>query len=144
MIKRDVLRKVPLLSSLSDIQLEWVASSSTVCQYPKRSVVFHEGDASDYLLVILRGRVKVVLLGESGHESIIAILEPPNFLGEVALLDQAPRSATVVTLEETQFLQISSKSFLALLGQHPEMAVTVMRHLAKLLRESHEQIRTLS
>jgi CRP-like cAMP-binding protein len=144
MIKRDVLRNVPLLSSLSETQLEWVASSSRVCRYPKGSIVFHEGDTGDYLLVILRGRVKVVLLGESGHESIIAMLEPPNFLGEVALIDQAPRSATVVAVEETEFLQIASKSFQALISEHPEMAVTVMRHLAKMLRESHEQIRTLS
>ena len=144
MFKADVLRNVPLLSGLSDSQIALVANSSRVRRYPKGSVVFHEGDPGDFLLVILRGRVKVVLLGESGHETTIAVLERPSFLGEVALIDQAPRSATVATLAETEFLQIASAGFLALLKEHPEMAIQVMTRLAKMLRESHEQIRTLS
>lgn len=142
--KADVLRNVPLLSGLSDSQLALVANSSRVRRYPKGSIVFHEGDPGDFLLAILRGRVKVVLLGENGQETIIAVLERPSFLGEVALIDQAPRSATVVTLAETEFLQIGSARFLALVKEHPEMAIQVMSRLAGMLRESHEQIRTLS
>ena len=144
MLGVEVLRNVPLLSGLSDHEIDLVAKSSRHCRYPKGNIVFQEGDAGDFLLVILRGRVKVVLLGDRGQETIIAILEPPEFLGEVALLDQAPRSATVVTLEDTEFLQIASGRFLALVKEHPAMAIKVMSHLAGALRESHEQIRTLS
>lgn len=144
MLRVDLLRNVPLLSGLSEKQLELVANSSRVSRYPKGSIVFHEGDPGDFLLVILKGRVKVVLFGDSGHETTIAILECPNFLGEVALIDRAPRSATVVALEESEFLQIGSSQFLALVKEDPGIAIKVMAHLAKTLRESHEQIRTLS
>ena len=132
------------MSGLSDSQSDLIARSSRVNRYPKGSIVFHEGDLGDCLLVILRGRVKVVLAGDQGQETTIAILERPDFLGEVALIDQAPRSATVVALEETEFLQIGSAQFLGLVREHPDLAIRVMRHLAKTLRKSHEQIRTLS
>jgi CRP/FNR family cyclic AMP-dependent transcriptional regulator len=140
----DVLRNVPLLSELSDAELELVARTSTRRRFPKSSIVFHEGDAGDFLLVILRGRVKVVLLGDQGHETIIAILNRHQFLGEVALLDDAPRSATVIALEEVEFLQIARAPFLELVNKHPAIAIKVMTHLASALRQSHEQIRTLS
>jgi CRP/FNR family cyclic AMP-dependent transcriptional regulator len=144
MFRIDVLRNVPLLSGLSDSEIELVAQSARVCRYPKGSVVFQEGDPGDYLAVILRGRIKVVLLGDKGHETIIAILGESEFLGEVALLDRAPRSATVMTLEDTEFLQIASARFLSLVTEHPAIAIKVMTHLAGAVRESHEQIRTLS
>src|SRR5881296_3387400 len=85
MLTTEILRSVPLLSGLSDSEIELVAKSSRRVQYPKRSIVFQEGDPGDFLLVILSGRVKVMLVGESGQETTIAILERPGFLGEVAL-----------------------------------------------------------
>jgi len=103
-----ILRNVPLLAGLADSELDLAASSSRRLKYPKKSIVFQEGDPGDFLLVILRGRVKVTLLGEEGRETIVAILEPPAFLGEVALLDESPRSATVMTLEATEQIRTLS------------------------------------
>jgi len=144
MLTTEVLRSVPLLSSLSDSEIELVAKSSRRVQYPKRSIVFQEGDPGDFLLVILSGRVKVILVGESGQETTIAILERPGFLGEVALLDDSPRSATVMTLENSAFLQIARAPFLALINKHPNIALKIMSHLSGALRDANEQIRTLS
>jgi CRP/FNR family transcriptional regulator, cyclic AMP receptor protein len=144
MSKADALRRVPLLSGLSAKQLDTVVNSSNIIRHSKGSVVFNEGDPGDFLLIVLSGRVKVVLFGAKGTETIIAILEPPDFLGEVALIDHAPRSATVVAVEETEFLQITRDRFLALIKDDPEIALRVMAHLAKTLRDSHQQIRTLS
>src|SRR5215471_8644628 len=143
MLGTEILRHVPLLSGLSDSEIHLVAESSRRLPYPKKSIVFYEGDSGDFLLVILKGRVKVVLLGDGGQETIVAILERPGFLGEMALLDETPRSATVVTLEDTEFLQIARKPFLALIKDHPAIAMKVMSHLASALREANEQIRTL-
>jgi len=140
----DILRNVPLLSGLADAELELIARSSRRLRYPKKSIVFQEGDPGDFLLVILRGRVKVSLFGEEGRETIVAILERPAFLGEVALLDKAPRSATVMTLEATEFLQITRGPFMALVKDHPAIAVKIMGRLANELRQATEQIRTLS
>lgn len=144
MVGTGLLESVPLLSSLSKAELRLVAESARRLVYPRGSIVFHEGDPGDFLLVVLQGRVKVVLLGQGGQEIIINTLGRSGILGEVALLDDAPRSATVVTLERTEFLQMTRGPFLELLASHPSIALKVMRHLASELREASEQIRSLS
>lgn len=140
----DSLRSVPLFAGLTTGELDAVARRSRRLHYPRRSIVFHEGDPGDYLLVIITGRVKVTLLGEGGQETILAILEPPSFFGEISLLDEAPRSATVMTLDPTDFLQIAREPFMALIREHPAIAMKIMSRVARLLRQCTEQVRTLS
>jgi CRP-like cAMP-binding protein len=144
MLVNDILRTVPLFTGLSDAEIDLIAKSSRRVRYPAKSVVFQEGDSGDFLLVVLQGRVKVMLLGDGGQETIVSILEPPGLLGEIALLDEAPRSATVMTLANTEFLRISRAPFLELLNEHPAIARKVMSHLAGALRDANEQIRTLA
>jgi len=140
----SILKHVPLFAELANGELEIVAAQSRRKKYPKGSIIFHEGDHGDYLCVILSGRVKVSLLGASGQEAIVRILERLDFLGEIALIDDAPRSATVSALEATEVLEVAREPFLALVRQHPEIALKVMAQLARALRRTDEQIRTLS
>src|SRR5262249_19248203 len=89
-------------------------------------------------------RVKVSLLGKDRQETIVRILEPPDFLGEIALFDEAPRSATVIAAERTEILEIAREPFLKLVRKQPIIALKVMTQLARALRRASEQIRTLS
>ncbi len=139
-----ILRRIPLFADLDDADLEIVARASRRLTYPKSSIVFYEGDPGDYLLIILKGRLKVTLLGEDGQETIVSILEEPAFLGEVTILDGSPRSATVIALTPMEVLQIARAPFLELMKKHPEIALKIMRQLAGALRRATEQIRTLS
>lgn len=140
----DILKNVPLFSDLDDAELALVAEASRRLRFPKGSIVFHEGDRADYLLVIAKGRVKVTLLEDSGEETIVNLLEPPALLGEVALLDDGPRSATVVAIAPTEFVQVTREPFLALIRTHPTIALKIMARLARSLRKATEHIRTLS
>jgi CRP/FNR family transcriptional regulator, cyclic AMP receptor protein len=140
----SILKHVPLFAELADAELEIVAAESRRKRYPKGSIVFHEGDHGDYLCVILSGRVKVSLLGMRGQEAIVRVLEPLDFLGEIALIDEAPRSATVIAMEATEVLEIGRVPFLALVRRQPTIALKVMTQLARALRRTDEQIRTLS
>jgi len=140
----SILKHVPLFAELANGELEIVAAQSRRKKYPKGSIIFHEGDHGDYLCVILSGRVKVSLLGARGQEAIVRILERLDFLGEIALIDDAPRSATVSALEATEVLEVAREPFLALVRQHPEIALKVIAQLARALRRTDEQIRTLS
>jgi CRP/FNR family transcriptional regulator, cyclic AMP receptor protein len=139
-----ILKQIPLFADLDADDLEIIARASRRLKYPKGSIVFYEGDPGDYLLVILQGRVKVTLLGADGQETIVSILEQPAFLGEVALLDGTPRSATVVALGPIEVMQIAREPFLTLMRTHPDIALKIMRQLAGALRRATEQIRTLS
>ena len=143
-VSAALLRAIPLFSTLSDPEIQAVLKSTRQLHYPKDSVVFHEGDRGDSLLVILSGRVKVLLSGDRGQEIILSILEPPSFLGEIALVDESPRSATVVTLEQTDFLKVTQEQFLDLMQQHRPIAEKIVRQLAGSLRDATEHIRTLA
>lgn len=144
MQKADVLRHVPLFSELEAPERDLVMGASRSLRFPKNNIVFQEGEPGDYLLVMVKGRVRVMLFGDTGQETLINVLEAPALLGEVALLDQAPRSATVITVEPTEFLQITRAPFMALLKKHPGIAIKIMAGLARSLRKATEQIRTLS
>jgi CRP-like cAMP-binding protein len=140
----SILKHVPLFADLAALELEVVAGASRRKSYPRGSIIFYEGDPGDYLLVILKGRVKVSLLGKDRQETIVRILEPPEFLGEIALFDEAPRSATVIAVERTEVLEIAREPFLRLVKKQPIIALKVMTQLARALRRASEQIRTLS
>lgn len=140
----SILKHVPLFAELATAELASIAAASRRKRYPKASIVFHEGDRGDYLCVILSGRVKVSLLGSHGRETIIRTLGRLDFLGEMALIDEAPRSATVTAIEPVEVLEIVREPFLALMRQEPGLALKVMTQLARALRRTDEQIRTLS
>lgn len=141
---RTVLRAVPLFASLPDADLDLVRQSSRQVKYPAHSVVFHEGDPGDFLLVLLAGRAKVSLLGESGHEITLRYMRPPTFLGELALLDGSPRSATVTTVEKTTFLKLGREDFLGLMQRSEALMTRTLQHLTACLRDATEHIRSLS
>ena len=143
-VGKAVLRSVPLFSSLSDAELDLVGQSARQVRYPGRSVVFHEGDPGDFMLVLLTGRVKVSLVGEGGKEITLRQLGPPSFLGEMALLDGSPRSATVTTLEKTTCVMLGRDEFLNVMRSHVDLMTRVLQHLTGSLRNATEQIRSLS
>jgi len=139
------MRNIPLFSGLTDAELDLITISTRQVSYPKGNVVFYEGDPGDFLLIILSGKVKVVLLGESGQEINLAALGEGSFFGEMSLLDGAPRSATVVTLGKSTFLQLPRQQFLELIWNHQGIAMKILlTHMSRRIREADEYIRTLS
>jgi CRP-like cAMP-binding protein len=142
--RADILRSFALFSELEAPELDLVLGASRRLRFPKNNTVFQEGEPGDFLLILVKGRVRVMLLGEGGQEAMINVLDPPALLGEVALLDEAPRSATVITIEPAEFLQITRAPFMALIKNHPGIALKIMAGLARSLRKTTEQVRTLS
>ena len=142
--RRDHLKSIPLFSGLTPDELDLISAKVREQRYPKGSIVFYEGDPGDYLMIILSGKVKVALLGEEGQEIILAMLGPKNFFGEMAIIESAPRSASVMTTEASEFLCIDQVSFSTLLQQHSSIALKILKYLSTRLREADEQIRGLA
>jgi CRP/FNR family transcriptional regulator, cyclic AMP receptor protein len=139
-----VLRTIPIFASLSDDQLALILTSSQTVQHPGGVVLFYEGDPGEDLYVLLTGRVKVCLLGDQGQEIILAVLEPFSYFGEMAILDSAPRSATVVTLESSSLMRWSRNEFLDRVLGDKALARQILAHLVGCLRKANEQIRTMA
>lgn len=138
------LRRVPLFSGLTESQLEALAAGSARRSYPKGRTIVSEGEPSQSMYILLAGRAKVQRSDAEGKEVILAVLGSGEFIGEMSLIDDAPRSASVITLESCEFMAVSKEAFKAMLVQSPDVAMNVMRGLVRRLREADKKIETLA
>jgi CRP-like cAMP-binding protein len=114
-------------------------------RYPDGSVIVSRDDPGDALYVLARGRVKVVLYGDSGREIILSIFKSPgDFFGEMSLLDGEPRSATVLAAEPSTLLVLSRRDFEAHVAAHPRTALRILRELSRRLRRADDVIGNLA
>ena len=143
-VSTALLRNVPLLSVLSEKELVLLARVVTRKSYARGSQILGAGDPTDSLYILISGRIKVLMSDLDGKEVILAILEPNEFVGEMGLIDNSPRSANVVALEPCEVVCISKSDFKRCLADNFEMAMTVMRGLVKRLRDADNQIGSLA
>lgn len=136
----DVLRRVPLFSDLTEADLQRFAEVAREREYPKNSVILFEDDPGDALYIVSAGQVKVVLIGEDGREVILSVLGDGDFFGEMALIDDEPRSAHVIAMKDSQLLVLRRDDFQAQVEHHPKIALKLLRVLVERLRRADEKI----
>jgi len=144
MDEKELLRTVPIFSELSDDDLASLARLGNRRRYPKDGVVFFENEQGDSIFMISEGRVKVAILGDDGREIILSVLGPGDFFGEMALLDNEPRSATAIAAEESELLCVSRADFQSALSANPSIMAGLIRSLTARLRKADHQISTLA
>lgn len=139
-----ILRSVPLFAVLDEAQLKALAGVMARKSAPKNRTILKAGDPTDSLYIVIAGRTKVQMSDEEGKEVILSVLGPGDFFGEMGLLDGAPRAASVVTIEQCEFVSIAKEDFHVLLQGNFEMAMVIMRGLVKRLREADRKIESLA
>jgi CRP/FNR family cyclic AMP-dependent transcriptional regulator len=138
------LRRVPLFAGLNETQLETLAAGSARRSYPKGRTIVAEGETSQSMFILLAGRAKVQRSDSEGKEVILAVIGAGEFFGEMSLIDDAPRSASVITIEPCEFMSVSKEAFKSMLLQSSDVAMAVMRGLVRRLREADRKIETLA
>ncbi len=144
MITAELFRQVPLFSGLSDEDIDSLISVTTRRKYPKDSVIFFEHDLGDSLFMILSGRVKVTILSDDGREIILSMLSERDFFGEMSLLDNEPRSATAIAMQETEVAVLHQKDFLSIVQKRPRVLGNLLSVLSSRLRKANHQIGSLA
>ena len=139
-----LLRNVPLFSVLPENQLAVLTSLVSRKTYSRGTTIIATGDTTESLYVIISGRLKVMMSDDEGREVILAILGPNEFFGEMGLLDDHPRSASVVAIEACELLTLAKRDFKKCLADNFEMTMTVVRGLVKRLREADQKIGSLA
>ncbi|HEX9730282.1 MAG TPA: Crp/Fnr family transcriptional regulator [Gemmatimonadales bacterium] len=139
----ETLRSVPLFAKLSDDELARVADAARERAYPKNSVILFEDDPGDALYVVVTGQVKVLLIGEDGREVILSVLAAGDFFGEMSLIDDEPRSAHVIAMEDSNLLVLRRADFQQALDEHPRIALGLLRALSRRLRRADDKIGAL-
>jgi CRP-like cAMP-binding protein len=136
----DFLATIPLFSGLPEEELERFAELTRERSYPKGSVILFQDDPGDSLFVLRAGRVKVVLIGEDGREVILGVLEPGAHFGELALIDDQPRSAHVIAMEDAQLLVLRREDFRRRVEANPTVAWALLTELSRRLRRADVKI----
>jgi CRP/FNR family transcriptional regulator, cyclic AMP receptor protein len=103
------------------------------------TAIFHQGDDAGSVIVLLAGRTKLTVPSASGREVIVAVRGPGDLVGELAALIDAPRSATVVTIEPVDALIVPGSAFAAFLERHPRVALVILRMVADRLLYADDQ-----
>lgn len=130
----EALGRCRLFEGMSGEPLAALTRTLRSRRFRRGEVLFHEGDPGDALFIVASGAVKVVVPSEDGEEAILATLRHGDFLGELALLDGAPRSASAVALEPTETLMLPREQFRALVASEPAIRDALLASLATELR----------
>jgi len=140
----ELLRKFAFFAELDDREIASVAAAARPRRYAKDEVIFHEDERGDVFCLIREGRVKVTMISPEGKEIILVILGPGDFFGEMALIDDEPRSATVVAIEPLEVMTIWRNDFLQLLSENFSIAKKVLKELSRRLRSASNRIESLA
>ena len=143
-VSTTVLRTVPLFSGFSEEQLRLLVSAVNRRNVPRGTIVIVEGDPTDSLYIIISGRLKVMMSDAEGKEVILAMLGPGEFFGEMGLIDDNPRSASVIAIEPCELLAVTKRAFRKCLVENANLAMAVLRVLVRRLREADRKIGSLA
>jgi CRP/FNR family transcriptional regulator, cyclic AMP receptor protein len=142
---RGLLRNVSIFADLDAAAVAALERLAEVKDYRAGAVIVSQEDRGDALYVLVSGKVKVVLYGDSGREIILSIFKTPgDFFGEMSLLDDEPRSATVIADRASRLLVLSRREFQAHLEGHPRTALRVLQEVSRRLRRADAVIGNLA
>jgi CRP-like cAMP-binding protein len=138
------LEKVGIFADLPKEDLRDLAQRMQPREHQSGAVIVGQEDRGDSLFAITSGRVKVVLYGDSGREIILSMLREGEIFGEMSLLDNQPRSASVIALEPTRLLVLERSAFVHHLETHPATALAILAEMSRRLRQADKVIGNLA
>lgn len=141
---KELLKRVPLFHNAPERALDIAASAVRQRTYEPGTTIFQEGDKGEALYILAEGLVKLSKVDLGGHEKTLAILQPPEFFGEMALVGESTRSATVITLGEVQAYLLFQDDFRKLIADYPAVSLNLTATLAARLRGMDDESQILS
>ncbi|MEE9336698.1 MAG: Crp/Fnr family transcriptional regulator [Methylococcaceae bacterium] len=138
------LKTIPFLADLSDDSLTELASYAKSNLFSKHTFVFSEGDETSSMYILLSGKVRVFSCDSQGKEVTLLVQTPVSYFGELALLSNEPRSASIVAVENTQCATIAQSDFNHWLLKHPDVALSLIQDLASTVRRLTNKVKQLA
>lgn len=141
---QEILSEIPLFSALSEDERDKIASLAKTRSVKKNTVIVTQGEETNSFYIVLSGRLRVFRDDEDGNEVILNDLQRASWFGELAILAQTTRSASVVTLENSQLAIINQQELNRLLMENPLLTLGIARFLANRVIELTEDISDLA
>lgn len=130
----EILRNNGLFGELSDEEFASLANLTQPRTFLKNALILCEGDSSNAMYIIRKGKVNITVTNEDGKEMILSTLQAGDNFGELSLLDDAPRSANAVALEKCELIVLHKTEFIQLLKQNSAIALAIIRYLCERIR----------
>jgi len=129
----DLFLSFPFSKDFSTAELWTITKYMNLFKVKKKEVIFREGDPGNFMCFIVEGKILVLKKSENGSRILIAELGAKKSLGEMAMIDQAPRSASAIAAKDTTLLTISEKNFNKLIQDHPKVGNILLKRLSVIL-----------
>jgi CRP/FNR family cyclic AMP-dependent transcriptional regulator len=134
------LKTITPYDTLDERGLESLVNIAIRRNYKKNMVIIQQGDDTNSMFILIEGEMRVYVEDDDGKQLTVRILKPGNSFGEVALIGEFPRTASVVTLTDTVVAAFSKEKYLSFLEQHPQISIALARNLANLVRDTTEEL----
>ena len=129
----DVLISIPLFNGFNSDDLKVVASRCNMIEVEKGELVFKEGDKGDYMCFVAAGMLDVIKQSEAGKSAPITTLTRGRSIGEISLIDDYLRSATVRANKKSSLITLSKSNFEGILEHHPQVGIKLLKGLTRIL-----------
>ena len=136
----EALKLVPFFNNLNQEEVGNLSKRLVPRRFNAGQIIFHHGDPGGLLYIISRGKVKITHSTPDGQEAMLAIFGAGDFFGELALLDDSPRSATVEALEPTETMTLHRDEFIRYINNNPDFSLHVLQTLAQHIRRLNNQL----
>jgi len=138
-----LLAGMPLFAALDDESARRLEVAMTTRRLPRAHVVFREGDPGDRLFVVIEGKVKITRSSADGRENLLALLGAGEMFGELSLFDPGPRTASATAVTAATLASLDHDDLRPLMFERPDLAVQLVRALARRLRRTNEAVADL-
>ena len=138
----DLLRKIPMFAKMETSKLKLLAFASEIVSFEDGDIVFNSGDSADYAYVIMDGAVDIITETDNGRV-VTGTLTQNQLIGELGLLNNTPRIATLVASGNLRAMKITAEMFFRILRENSEVSLDVIRMLSGKLTKSHALVETL-
>jgi len=128
-----LILNIPILARLKDKELRIIEKYMNLIEVIPEEIVFKEGDRGDYVCFVVDGWLDVLKKSEAGESIVMATLSKGRSIGEMAVIDELPRSATVKARTKSTLLTLSRDNFNYILAEHPRVGVKILKGIARLL-----------
>lgn len=144
MSKASELARTALFAGVDEAVLETLADKAVQRRYRKGNVIFVQGEQGERCFSIVQGSVKISAYHSDGREAVIAVLGPGDVFGELALFDQAPRSADATAIEDSEVLSLDTKAITEAIAAFPDLGLSLLRVLGRRLRHTNEALQDIA
>ena len=138
----DLLRKIPLFAKMETSKLKLLAFASEIVSFVSGEVIINIGDSADVAYVIMEGAVDIITETDAGPVVTVTLSEN-QIIGELGLINNTPRIATLVANGELKAMKITDEMFFRMLRENPEVSLDLIRMLSDKLTKSHAQVEKL-